>query len=36
MDYKKQLVEEIKTIENEKLLKFLYELVQSFRKNWGY
>ncbi len=35
-EYKKQLVEQINTINSEKLLKFLCELIQSFKKNWGY
>jgi len=36
VDYKKQLIEQIQAMENEKILKFLYELVQAFRRNWGY
>lgn len=36
MDYKRQLIEQIQAIESEKFLKFLYELVQSFKRNWGY
>lgn len=35
-NYKEQLIKQIYTIENEKLLKFLYELIQSFKRNWGY
>lgn len=34
--YKKILIEQIQEIQSEKLLKFLCELVQSFKENWGY
>ncbi len=35
-DYKKQLIEQIHIIEDDKLLKFLYDLVRAFKRNWGY
>lgn len=35
-EYKKILIEQIKSIQSEKLLKFLCELIKSFKDNWGY
>ena len=36
MDYKKETVEFLNEIQNEKFLKFLYNVIVSFKKQWGY
>lgn len=36
MDYKETLIETIENIESEKFLQFLYNLIESFKKTWGY
>ena len=33
--YKEKVVEEISKCENEVILKFLYSMIQSFKKKWG-
>jgi len=33
--YKDKVVEEISKCENEVFLKFLYSMIQSFKKKWG-
>lgn len=35
-DYKKLIIGQIYTINNENLLKFIYELIRSFKRKWGY
>lgn len=36
MDYKSEIIELINNIENEKFLSFIYRMIQSFKKEWGY
>lgn len=36
MDYKSELISIINNIESEKFLLFLYNLINSFKKEWGY
>ena len=33
--YKDKVLEEISKCENEVFLKFLYSMIQSFKKKWG-
>lgn len=35
-NYKANIIEAIENIESEQFLKFLYNLIESFRKTWGY
>ncbi len=35
MDYKKMIIEVIQEIRNEEFLKFIYDLLISFKKKWG-
>ena len=36
MDYKKEIETFLNEIQNEKFLKFLYNVIDSFKKQWGY
>lgn len=36
MDYKKEIIEMVEKLESEKFLKFLYNVIISFKKEWGY
>ena len=36
MDYKKEIETFLNEIHNEKFLKFLYNVIVSFKKQWGY
>lgn len=36
MNYKEKIIEMVKSLEEEKFLKFLYELIISFKEKWGY
>lgn len=36
MDYKKEIENFLNEIQNEKFLKFLYNVIVSFKKQWGY
>lgn len=35
MDYKKEIIELIENIHSEKFMKFLYNMIISFKKQWG-
>ena len=35
-DYKKLIIKQIDTINSNNLLKFVYELICSFKRNWDY
>lgn len=34
-EYRKKIVEMVNRIENERYLKFIYDLLISFKKKWG-
>ena len=36
MDYRKMIIELVEKLESEKFLKFLYNVIISFKKQWGY
>ena len=36
MDYKKEIENFLNEIQNEKFRKFLYNVIVSFKKQWGY
>nr|DAL61719.1 MAG TPA_asm: hypothetical protein [Caudoviricetes sp.] len=36
MDYKKEIIEMIQKIDSEKFMKFLYNMIISFKSQWGY
>ena len=36
LDYKKEIENFLNEIQNEKFLKFLYNVIVSFKKQWGY
>ena len=36
MDYKKQIETLLNEIQSEKFLKFLYNIIVSFKRQWGY
>nr|DAW92590.1 MAG TPA: hypothetical protein [Bacteriophage sp.] len=36
MNYKKKVIEAIQKIESEKFMKFLYNMIISFKEQWGY
>ena len=36
MDYKKEIENFLNEIQSEKFLKFLYNVIVSFMKQWGY
>ena len=36
MDYKKEIENFLNEIQNEKFLKFLYNVIVSFKRQWGY
>ena len=36
MDYKEKVIEMIQKIESEKFMKFLYNMIVSFKEQWGY
>lgn len=36
MDYKKEIIEMVEKLESEKFLKFLYNVIISFKKEWGF
>lgn len=36
MDYKKEIGNLLNEIQSEKFLKFLYNVIVSFKKQWGY
>lgn len=36
MDYKKEIIGMIQKIESEKFMKFLYNVIVSFKEQWGY
>lgn len=36
MDYKKEIIEMIQKIDSEKFMKFLYNMIVSFKSQWGY
>lgn len=33
--YKEQIIEMVNKIDNSKYLKFIYDLLMSFKKKWG-
>lgn len=35
MNYKKKVIEMIQKIESEKFMKFLYNVIVSFKEQWG-
>lgn len=35
MEYKEKIIELVEKINNEKFIKFLYEMLLSFQKKWG-
>lgn len=36
MDYKNEIVNLLDGIQSEKFMKFLYNMIISFKKQWGY
>ena len=36
MDYKKEIIEMIQKIDSEKFMKLWYNMIISFKKQWGY
>lgn len=36
MNYKKKVIETIQKIDSEKFMKFLYNMIVSFKEQWGY
>ena len=36
MDYKKEIENFLNEIQSEKFLKYLYNVIVSFKKQWGY
>lgn len=36
MDYKKEIANFLNEIQSEKFLKFLYNVIVSFKRKWGY
>ena len=36
VDYKKEIIEMLENIHSEKFMKFLYNMIISFKKQWGY
>lgn len=36
MDYKKEIIEMVQKIDCEKFMKFLYNMIVSFKSQWGY
>ena len=36
MDYKKEIETLLNEIQSEKILKFLYNIIVSFKRQWGY
>lgn len=36
MNYKKKIIEMVQNIESEKFIKFLYNMIISFKEQWGY
>lgn len=36
MSYKAKVIEIIQKIESEKFMKFLYNMIISFKEQWGY
>jgi len=36
MDYKKAIIDMVENIESNNFLEFLYNLIISFKKEWGY
>ncbi len=36
MDYKKEIIEMIQKIDSKKFMKFLYNMIVSFKEQWGY
>lgn len=34
-EYKEKIVDIVNSVENEKVLVFLYDLLESFKKKWG-
>lgn len=36
MDYKKEIGNLLNETQNEKFLKFLYNVIVSFKRKWGY
>ena len=34
-EYREKIIEMVKKIENERYLKFIYDLLISFKKKWG-
>lgn len=36
MDYKEKVIEMIQKIESEKFMKLLYNMIVSFKEQWGY
>jgi len=36
MSYKTKVIEIIQKIESEKFMKFLYNMIISFKEQWGY
>lgn len=36
MDYKKEIIDMIQEIHSEKFMKFLYNMIISFKNQWGY
>lgn len=33
--YREQIIEMMQTLDNSKYLKFIYDLLMSFKKKWG-
>lgn len=36
MDYKKEIIEMVQKIDSDKFMKFLYNMIVSFKSQWGY
>lgn len=36
MDYKAEILKMLEKIENERFFEFLYNLINSFKKEWGF
>lgn len=36
MNYKEKILESLEEIDNNDFLKFIYSIIQSFKKKWGY
>ena len=36
MNYREEIIKELETIKEEKFMAFLYNLIRSFKKEWGF